>query len=373
MDPRRRGSKEVKMSEPIENRNLIDIQTLISPRNMKAAVPSSAAADDTVVEARRAIRDVIHGRDTQRLVVIVGPCSIHDPEAALEYAQRLSGIAKHTADAMVLVMRAYFEKPRTTVGWKGLINDPRLDGSCDVATGLEIARRLLVEINELGIPCGSEVLDPFTPQFIADLLCWGGIGARTIESQTHRQLASGLSMPIGFKNGTDGVIDGAVNAMVTASHSHTFLGITADGESALVQTRGNPDRHIVLRGGVKGPNFSPEFVAEAARLVAQQGLVRPVMVDCSHANSGKDHSRQGFVCREVLDQIRVGNPAIMGLLIESNLEPGRQSWQPGTPLRRGISITDACIGWEETEKLLHEIAETVRFGQPPHRAISVLS
>jgi len=361
------------MREPIEDRNLIDIQALISPRKLKTAVPASPAAADTVIEARRAIRDVIHGRDANRLVVIVGPCSIHDPETALEYAQRLRGVANHISDAIVLVMRAYFEKPRTTVGWKGLINDPRLDGSCDVAAGLEIARKLLLEINELGIPCGSEVLDPFTPQFVADLLCWGGIGARTSESQTHRQLASGLSMPIGFKNGTDGVLDGAANAMVASSHRHTFLGITADGESALVRTRGNPDRHIVLRGGGSGPNFAPGYVTAAARLVAPQGLVRSVMVDCSHANSGKDHSRQGFVCREVLDQIRVGNPAIMGLLLESNLEPGRQSWHPGTPLKRGISITDACIGWEETEKLLHEIAETVRFGQPPHRAISVLS
>jgi len=350
----------MKMREPIEDRNLIDIQALISPRNLKAAVPASPSAADTVVEARRAIRDVIHGRDEKRLVVVVGPCSIHDPEAALEYAQRLRGVAKQTGDAMVLVMRAFFEKPRTTVGWKGLINDPRLDGSCDVAAGLEIARRLLVEINELGLPCGSEVLDPFTPQFVADLLSWGGIGARTSESQTHRQLASGLSMPIGFKNGTDGELDGAANAMVAASHSHSFLGITADGESALVRTRGNPDRHIVLRGGEAGPNFAPGFVAKAAGLVAKQGLVRPVMIDCSHDNSGKDHGRQGFVCREVLAQVRVGSPAIMGLLLESNLEPGRQSWQPGTPLRRGVSITDACIGWEETEKLLHEIAETAR-------------
>jgi 3-deoxy-7-phosphoheptulonate synthase len=356
------------MREPIEDRNLTDIRALISPRKLKAAIPASADAEDTVVEARRGIRDVIHGRDADRLVVIVGPCSIHDPEAAVEYAQRLRGVARKTEDALVVVMRAYFEKPRTTIGWKGLINDPDFDGSCDVAHGLEIARKLLVEINELGIPCGSEVLDPFTPQFIADLLCWGGIGARTTESQIHRQLASGLSMPIGFKNGTDGGLDAAANAMVAASHPHTFLGITADGESALVRTRGNPDRHIVLRGGGTGPNFASEFVREAAGRVAGQDLGRPVMVDCSHANSGKDHSRQGFVCREVLDQVRIGNPAIMGLLIESNLEPGRQSWQPGRPLKRGVSITDACVGWEETEKLLHEIAETVRFGRAPSQA-----
>ncbi len=351
------------MREPIDDRNLIDIQPLISPRNLKAAAPTSLAAANTVLAARRAIRDVIHGRDPHRLVVVVGPCSIHDPETAIEYAQRLRSVAVETGDAIVMVMRAYFEKPRTTVGWKGLINDPRLDGSCDVATGLEIARRLLVDINELGIPCGSEVLDPFTPQFVADLLCWGGIGARTSESQIHRELASGLSMPIGFKNGTDGGLSVAANAMVAASHPHTFLGITLDGESALVRTRGNPDRHIVLRGGAGGPNYAPAFVAEAARLVADQKLARPVMVDCSHANSGKDHDRQGVVCRDVLGQIRVGNPAIMGLLLESNLAAGRQNWEPGVPLERGVSITDACIGWEETEKLLREIAETLRTAQ----------
>jgi len=361
------------MRETIEDRNLIDIQALISPRDMKAALPMSPAAANTVVEARRAIRDVIHGRDRKRLVVIVGPCSIHDPDAALEYAQRLREVARITADAMIVVMRAYFEKPRTTVGWKGLINDPRLDGSCDVASGLEIARSLLLAINEVGIPCGSEVLDPFTPQFVADLLCWGGIGARTSESQPHRQLASGLSMPIGFKNGTDGVIDGAVNAIVASSHSHTFLGITADGGSALVRTRGNPDRHIVLRGGENSPNYGPAVVAEAAGRLAALGLARPVMVDCSHANSRKDHERQGSVCRDVLEQIRVGNPAIMGLLLESNLEPGRQSWLPGLPLRRGVSITDACIGWNETEVLLHEIAETSRSAQSRSQERAALS
>jgi 3-deoxy-7-phosphoheptulonate synthase len=348
------------MREAIEDRNLIDIQPLISPRKLKASAPISGAAAETVIEARRAIRDVIHGRDPHRLVVVVGPCSIHDPDAAVEYARRLRGIALETRDAVVTVMRAYFEKPRTTVGWKGLINDPRLDGSCDVATGLAIARRLLVDINELGIPCGSEVLDPFTPQFVADLLCWGGIGARTSESQTHRELASGLSMPIGFKNGTDGGLAVAANAMVAASHPHTFLGITLDGESALVRTRGNPDRHIVLRGGEASPNYAAEFVAEATRLVADQRLSRPVMIDCSHANSRKDHRRQALVCREVLEQVREGSPAIMGLLIESNLEPGRQSWQPGVPLARGVSITDACIGWAETAELLHEIAGAVR-------------
>ena len=355
------------MREPIEDRNLIAIDALISPRELKARAPATPAAADTVIEARRAIRDVIHGRDPSRLVVIVGPCSIHDPEAALDYARRLRDAAADSADAMVVVMRAYFEKPRTTVGWKGLINDPRLDGSCDVAAGLELARRLLLEINELGVPCGSEVLDPFTPQFVADLLAWGGIGARTSESQTHRQLASGLSMPVGFKNGTDGGLEVAANAMVASSHPHTFLGITADGKSALVRTAGNPDRHMVLRGGVNGPNFGPEFVARAAELVANQDLVRPVMVDCSHDNSRKDYRRQGPVCRAVLDQVRAGNPAIMGLLLESNLEPGQQSWRPGVPLERGLSITDACIGWAETEKLLGEIAEAVRFGQSESR------
>jgi len=349
------------MREPIEDRNLVDIQALISPRNLKAAVPTSEAASETVIEARRAIRDVIHGRDATRLVVIVGPCSIHDSEAALEYAQRLRAIAKNTSDAMVVVMRAFFEKPRTTVGWKGLINDPHLDGSCDVPLGLEIARRLLLDINELGVPCATEVLDPFTPQLIANLLSWASIGARTTESQTHRQLASGLSMPVGFKNGTDGGLTVAKNAMIAAGHAHTFLGITEDGQSAVVRTNGNPDRHIVLRGGSGVTNYDRDSIEAAAEAVRGEGVVRPIMVDCSHANSGKDHTRQAPVCREVMRELPAGGCAsLMGLLLESNLQPGSQSWEVDAELERGVSITDACMGWDETQELLYEIAEAVK-------------
>jgi 3-deoxy-7-phosphoheptulonate synthase len=348
------------MPEPIDDRNLRGIRTLTPPQELKAKLPARERAVATVVEGRGALRDALHGRDGKRLAVIVGPCSIHDPEAALEYATKLSGAAESLRGQIHVLMRTYFEKPRTTVGWKGLINDPHLDGTCDVAAGLEIARGLLLQINELGLPCASEVLDPFTPQFVADLLCWASIGARTAESQTHRELASGLSMPVGFKNGTDGNIDGARNAMVAARHPHSFLGISVDGRSAVVSTNGNPDRHIVLRGGTGGPNYDAESVHRAARAVADQEIRRPIMVDCSHGNSRKDPTRQASVCRAVLEQVRSGQRALLGLMLESHLEAGSQRWSPGAALRHGVSITDACIGWNETEDLLHEIAEAVK-------------
>jgi 3-deoxy-7-phosphoheptulonate synthase len=250
------------------------------------------------------------------------------------------------------------------VGWKGLINDPDLDGSCQVERGLEIARRLLLDLGTLGVPCASEILDPFTPQFVGDLLVWASIGARTSESQTHRQLASGLSMPVGFKNGTNGNLAVAHHALVAAGCAHSFLGITREGASAVVRTRGNPDRHLVLRGGGGRSNYAPEDVARAAALGEGEGVERPVMIDCSHGNSNQDHTRQAAVCREVLAQVRRGDRAIMGLLLESNLRPGRQVWERGAPLQRGVSITDACMGWEETERLLTEIAEAVAAGAP---------
>ena len=349
------------MDEPIEDRNVAALEPLRPPSALKRELPLGAAGATCVRGARSALRDVLHGRDARRLVVVVGPCSVHDPEAALEYAARLRPLADEHRDALVLVMRTYFEKPRTTIGWKGLINDPHLDGSCDVGAGLALARSLLLALGELGVACASEILDPFTPQFVADLLAWGGIGARTAESQTHRQIASGLSMPVGFKNGTDGGLQTAQNAMIAASHPHSFLGITPDGRSAVVTTTGNPDRHLVLRGGGGRTNYAPEDIARAAALVAAQDIARPVMVDCSHDNSGKDPARQGEVCREVLSQLRGGPPqALLGFLIESFLEPGRQTWRKGEPLARGVSITDGCIGWDETETLLGEIAEAVR-------------
>ncbi|MCC6846998.1 MAG: 3-deoxy-7-phosphoheptulonate synthase [Deltaproteobacteria bacterium] len=348
------------MIEKIEDRNVEGIMPLISPRAVKAAQPLTPRAADLVLETRRAIRDVLHGRDRDRLVVVVGPCSIHDPDAALDYARRLLEVARATRDRLIVVMRAYFEKPRTTVGWKGLINDPHLDGSCDIATGLQLARKILLEINALGLPCGGEVLDPITPQYISDLLSWASIGARTIESQTHREMASGLSMPIGFKNSTDGGLQVALHAMISARHPHTFLGIGADGATAMIKTGGNPDRHVVLRGGGGGPNYSAADVARATEMVAGEGLARPVMIDCSHGNSSKDYTRQPIVCREVLAQLATSQGAVMGLLVESNLRPGRQDWVAGTDLRYGVSITDACIGWEETETLLGEIAAAAR-------------
>jgi len=347
-------------TEKLEDRNVEGIMPLISPREVKAAQPLTARAADLVLETRRAIRDILHGRDRERLLVVVGPCSIHDPDAALEYARRLKKVADATRDRLVIVMRTYFEKPRTTVGWKGLINDPHLDGSCEIALGLQTARRILLDINELGLPCGGEVLDPITPQYISDLLSWASIGARTIESQTHREMASGLSMPIGFKNSTDGGLQVALHAMISARHPHTFLGISADGATAMIKTVGNPDRHVVLRGGGNGPNYSPADVARAVEIVKGEDLARPVMIDCSHGNSSKDYTRQPIVCREVLSKLDAANGAIMGLLVESNLEPGRQDWVAGTPLEYGVSITDACIGWNETETLLGEIAAAAR-------------
>jgi 3-deoxy-7-phosphoheptulonate synthase len=316
-----------------------------------------------VASARREIRDIIHGRDAKRLLAIVGPCSIHDADDALEYATRLRRAAEPLRGEICVVMRTYFEKPRTTLGWKGLINDPHLDESCDVAAGLALARRLLLEINELGLPCASELLDPFMPQFVADLLSWAAIGARTSESQPHRELASGLSMPVGFKNGTHGGLGVACDAMITASRPHRFLGISVDGRSAVVSTTGNPDCHLVLRGGSSGPNHDAASIAEALARVADQGIARPIMIDCSHGNSQKDHARQPAVCLDVLRQRHAGNDAIMGLMLESNLEPGNQPWCPGRPLRRGVSITDTCIGWNQTEDLLNEIAAVVKLSR----------
>src|SRR5215470_4336013 len=345
--------------EQIEDRNLLATEALVSPLAVKQRRPLTDVARRVVLGARRAIRDVLHGRDSRRLVAIVGPCSIHDPQAAREYAERLKRVADATADHLIVLMRTYFEKPRTTVGWKGLINDPQLDGSCDITHGLELARDVLLEINGLGVPCATELLDPVVPQYIADLLSWAAIGARTTESQTHREMASGLSMPVGFKNGTDGSLRVALNAMISARHPHHFVGINHDGAVSVIRTRGNPDRHIVLRGGPAGPNHRPEDVARAASLIAKEQIARPILIDCSHDNSSKDHTRQGRVCRDALAQVRAGDECIMGLMLESNLHAGRQDWLPDAPLRYGVSITDACIGWEETETLLFEMAAAV--------------
>ncbi|MDG2307501.1 MAG: 3-deoxy-7-phosphoheptulonate synthase [Candidatus Binatia bacterium] len=344
----------------LDNLNTEVLEPLETPRTIRRAHPVTAEIGELVVRTREKIRDILHGRDRDRLFVVVGPCSVHDPDAALEYARRLKTVADRVEESLVVVMRTYFEKPRTTVGWKGLINDPHLDGTCDISTGLDRARALLVEVNGLGLPCASEVLDPVTPQYVADLLSWAAVGARTTESQTHREMASGLSMPIGFKNGTDGRLDSAKNALISARSSHSFLGINADGLTSVVKTTGNADGHVVLRGGRDGTNYGAEAISEAVQLVADFEAARPVMIDTSHDNSGKDHTRQAEVCRQVLKTFEDGQSAVCGLLIESNLAPGKQSWKPDVPLEYGVSITDACIGWDETEKLLDEIADAVR-------------
>lgn len=350
------------MSEMIENSNVLEATPLIPPKQLKAALPISEKAAQVVLTTRHAIREIIHGRDTQRILMVVGPCSVHDVDAAYDYAQKLAPVARAIANEIVIVMRTYFEKPRTTVGWKGLINDPRLDGSCDIEAGLAMARRLMLKINELGVPCASEFLDPITPQYTADLVSWAAIGARTTESQTHREMASGLSMPVGFKNGTDGGLDVALNAMISASTQHSFLGINPDGLTSVIKTAGNPDRHIVLRGGGGRTNYSPEDIAYAAEKVLAMGIKRPVMVDCSHGNTNKDYTLQSKVCREVAKQVKGGQHALLGMMMESNLLPGKQNWKEGggLKLQYGVSITDACIGWDETKNLLIEAAEAVR-------------
>jgi 3-deoxy-7-phosphoheptulonate synthase len=348
-------------TERLEDRNVTAVEPLVTPRSAKTKLPVPPETAAAIGAARAAIRAVLHGQDP-RLVVVVGPCSIHDPAAAVDYAERLRAATRPLEDALVVVMRTYFEKPRTTVGWKGLVNDPHLDGSCDVQAGLQLARRVLLDVNRVGIPCGSELLDPITPQYIADLLAWASIGARTTESQTHREMASGLSMPVGFKNGTDGGVQVAVDAMTSAGHPHTFLGIDVDGVTSTIRTRGNPDRHIVLRGGRAGSNHRRDDVERAAALVADQGVARPIMVDCSHGNSAKNPANQVTVAREVLEQLPAagGTGRVMGLLLESHLVGGRQDWKPNQPLRYGQSITDACLGWDETAVLLDEIAKAAR-------------
>jgi len=347
------------MNRPIDNQHVIEIKALPSPRAIKTKLPITDQAAALVVGTREAIRRILHGEDRDRLLVIVGPCSIHDPEAAYEYAGKLKPIAEALRDRFLIVMRTYFEKPRTTVGWKGLINDPRLDGTCDIAAGMELARAILLRINQLGLPCGTELLDPISPQYVADLISWAAIGARTTESQTHREMASGVSMPVGFKNGTEGSLQVAINAMTSAHAPHHFVGINADGQTAIIKTMGNPDRHLVLRGGGGRTNYEAQDVAKAEAAVAGEGIARPIMIDCSHDNSKKDHTRQGLVAREVLQQFREGRQSIMGLMLESNLNPGKQAWKEGVALLHGVSITDACLGWNETERLLTELATAI--------------
>ena len=335
--------------------NILENRALPSPSELLAELPKSEAQAAFVARARLAVRRIIRS-DDRRFLLIVGPCSIHDIGASRAYATRLAALAGEVADRIMVAMRVYFEKPRTTVGWKGLIMDPHLDGSHDIASGLRMARAFLRDVIDLGLPTATELLDPITPQYIADLICWSAVGARTVESQTHRQMASGLSMPLGFKNGTDGSIQAAVNAVKAAAQSQTFLGIDLDGKASAVVTRGNPNCHIVLRGGSSGPNYSAEHVAQAERLLARAGLPKAILVDCSHDNSAKRPERQAEVMRAVLAQVSTGATSIIGGMIESNLEAGSQPFpQARSRLRPGVSITDPCIGWAETEALVREM------------------
>jgi 3-deoxy-7-phosphoheptulonate synthase len=328
------------------------VARLSTPRALKEALPASAAALATVVRGREAIQNILAQEDP-RLLVVVGPCSIHDVKGALEYAGRLNLLRKELGDRMEIIMRVYFEKPRTTIGWKGLINDPHLDNSHDIETGLKTARRLLLDIGAMGLPAATEFLDPIVPQYIADLVSWAAIGARTTESQTHREMASGLSMPVGFKNATDGSLQIAMDAMGAAKHPHSFIGIDQDGVTSIFRTTGNPVGHVVLRGGRLRTNFDAASIGEAEGRLAEQGLPRVLMVDCSHANSGKQPARQEDVWRTVVQQRVQGTRSLIGLMVESYLEEGAQPF-PKNPveIRYGLSITDGCVGWATTERML---------------------
>ena len=333
--------------------NILSKTLLPSPLALCKEIQKSEAIEQFVAESREAIHKIIFG-DDRRLLIVIGPCSIHDLQAGRDYAQKLSALSEEVKDRMLLVMRVYFEKPRTTVGWKGLIMDPHLDGTSDILKGLHMARQFLHEVIDLGVPTATELLDPITPQYIADLICWSAIGARTTESQTHRQMASGLSMPLGFKNATDGNIDVAVHAIQAASQPQTFLGIDNQGHASALTTNGNPNCHIVLRGGSGGPNYSADHVKKASDQLLQAKQTPAIMVDCSHANSGKDPSRQPEVFADLVQQ-SLTNPHIIGAMLESNIHYGNQAFpQPVESLKYGVSITDGCIDWETTETIIRE-------------------
>jgi 3-deoxy-7-phosphoheptulonate synthase len=330
---------------------------LSSPAELLRELPCSELMSTNVANARRALHAILHGED-DRLAVVIGPCSIHDPVAAMDYAQRLRPLRESLKDSLEIVMRVYFEKPRTTIGWKGLINDPDLDGSFNINKGLRLGRRLLCEINELGLPAGVEYLDTISPQYISDLVAWGAIGARTTESQVHREMASGLSCPVGFKNGTDGNVKIAVDAVGAASHPHHFLAVTKEGQATVAATAGNPDGHVILRGG-KTPNYGAADVAAACRLLEQAGLPARVMIDASHANSSKRPENQPAVVAEIAGQLALGERRIVGVMVESHIVGGRQDLVPGKPLTYGQSITDGCIDWPTSVTVLERLADAV--------------
>ncbi|GKW13413.1 MULTISPECIES: 3-deoxy-7-phosphoheptulonate synthase [Pectobacterium] len=351
--------------DSLNNINISAEQILITPDELKAKFPLNDAEQRDIAQARSTIADIIHGRD-DRLLIVCGPCSIHDTDAALEYARRLQSLAAELSDRLYIVMRVYFEKPRTTVGWKGLINDPFMDGSFDVEAGLHIARGLLLELVNMGLPLATEALDPNSPQYLGDLFSWSAIGARTTESQTHREMASGLSMPVGFKNGTDGSLGTAINAMRAAAMPHRFVGINQTGQVCLLQTQGNVDGHVILRGGKK-PNYSAQDVAECEKQMQEAGLRPALMIDCSHGNSNKDYRRQPLVVESAIEQIKAGNRSIIGLMLESHLNEGSQSSeQPRSDMRYGVSVTDACISWESTETLLRSVHQDLSAARVKH-------
>ena len=349
------------MSEQqVNNLNVLAQDVLITPEALKREIPLTEAAEKTVIEGRRTIQKILDGEDP-RLLVVVGPCSIHDIDAARDYARQLRHLADTVGDSLYIVMRVYFEKPRTTVGWKGLINDPHINDSFEIEEGLHIARNLLVELAEMGLPLATEALDPISPQYLQDCISWSAIGARTTESQTHREMASGLSCPVGFKNGTDGSLDVAVNALKSVAHPHNFLGIDQAGQVAIIRTRGNAYGHVVLRGGNGKPNYDSVSVALAEQELHKAGVEANIMIDCSHANSNKDPTLQPLVLENVTNQLLEGNRSIIGLMVESNLGWGSQKIPDDrSQLKYGVSITDACIDWQTTEETFHHMADKLK-------------
>src|SRR5438876_9710111 len=358
------------MMQPTQNLHVKEIVRLLPPRELKDEFPMTEQSNQTVVEGREIVKRILRG-DDPRLLAIVGPCSIHDVDGALEYAQKLNRLREELTDQLYIVMRVYFEKPRTTIGWKGLINDPHLDGSYDIDTGLKKARRLLLQITGMGLPAATEFLDPIVPQYIADFVSWAAIGARTTESQTHREMASGLSMPVGFKNSTDGSLQIAIDAMTSARAPHSFLGIDQDGVTSIIRTTGNLHGHVVLRGGRLQTNYDPESIATAVTTLKKAGLPSMLMVDCSHATSGKQHAREEEGWQSVIEQRAVGNRTLIGLMVESYLEEGNQPIHKAVAeLRHGVSITDACVGWETTERMLRHGHELMSKARKPADAFS---
>ncbi len=344
----------------IQNTNVVAQDVLATPEEIRRRVPLTERASETVVEGRATMERILDRTD-HRLLVVVGPCSIHDPVAAIDYARRLKTLADEVSDSLYLVMRVYFEKPRTTTGWKGLINDPHMNDSFDIEHGLQLARKVLLDINELGLPAGTEALDPISPQYLGDLVSWSAIGARTTESQTHREMASGLSTPVGFKNGTDGGLQVAINALLSVSRPHSFLGINSEGAVAIIRTGGNRYGHIVLRGGSKGPNYDSVTIALVEQALTKNQLPCNIIVDASHANSNKDAALQPLVMHDIAAQIAEGNRSIVGVMLESNIGFGNQSIPADlSQLRYGVSVTDACLDWERTEKVLREVRTRIR-------------